>query len=421
MQYDITDPDLAHIGRRRVEWAEQEMPVMREIRRSFGEEFLLRGHVIAACLHVTTETANLLMTLKAGGAEVYCCGANPISTQDDVAAFLAIQAGIPTFAKRGEDKEVLDKHIDAVLDKNPTIILDDDGNLINALHTRHKDKMPRIIGGTEETMNGVVQLHNLDSENQLDIPMITINNAHTKNLFDNRYGTGQSVIDGLIRATNRLLASRNFVIAGYGWCGRGVAMRAAGMGAQVIICEVDPLRALEAMMDGFRVMSHMEAAKVGHFFCTVTGNIKVFRKEHFEVMMDGAIMCNAGHRHAEIDVDTLEKMSIAHREVRPMVTEHILSSGKRLYMVAKGRLVNLAMAEGHPAAVMDMTFSNQALVVEYLLSESGTLMPGVYPVPRFIESQIARMKLEAADINIDCMTQEQMDYLTSWYQGRKGF
>ena len=415
--YDVKDPSLAAAGRLRVEWAEQEMPVLRQIRNFFAEDQPLKGQTIGACLHVTTETANLALTLQAGGAEVFLCASNPLSTQDDVAAFLATDVGIPTYAIKGEDEATYYQHINAVLDRKPTMTMDDGADLVSTLHTQRKELLSHVIGGTEETTTGVIRLHSMAREGVLNYPIVAVNDAMTKHMFDNRYGTGQSTIDGIIRATNRLLAGRTFVVAGYGWCGRGLASRAAGMGAHVIVIEVDPLKALEATMDGFRVMSHLEAARVGNFFCTLTGNINVLRREHFEVMPDGAILCNSGHFNDEIDIPALEEMCMAKREVREMVMEYVMPSGRRLYLLADGRLVNLSAAEGHPSGVMDMSFANQALCTEYLVKEHANLKKMVYPVPVDIDEEIARLKLAAMGITIDELTPEQKAYLASWQTG----
>ncbi|HOF87479.1 MAG TPA: adenosylhomocysteinase [Armatimonadota bacterium] len=417
LNYDVKDASLAAAGRQRVEWAAQEMPVLRIIRERFAREQPLRGQVLGACLHVTTETANLMLTLKAGGAECYLCASNPLSTQDDVAAYLALEAGIPTFAIKGEDNDTYYRHITAVLDRTPTMTMDDGADLVTVLHTQRREQLPQVIGGTEETTTGVVRLRGMTRDGVLAYPIIAVNDAMTKHFFDNRYGTGQSTLDGIMRATNRLLAGRHVVLAGYGWCGRGFAMRAAGMGAHVIVVEVDPLKALEAVMDGYEVMSHGEAARKGSLFCTLTGNINVFRREHFAVMADGAILCNSGHFNDEIDIPALEAMAVAKREVRPLVVEYTLADGRRLYLLADGRLINLASAEGHPAAVMDMSFANQALCAEYLVQEHERLESRVYVVPEAIDADIARVKLAALGITIDALTDEQIAYLASWESG----
>ncbi len=415
--YDVKDSSLAAMGRLRVEWAEKEMPVLRQIRKFFSEDQPLKGQVIGACLHVTTETANLMLTLKAGGAECFLCASNPLSTQDDVAAFLALDMGIPTFAIKGEDSDRYYSHINAVLDRKPTLSMDDGADLVTILHTQRRDLLPHVIGGTEETTTGVIRLRSMVRDGMLAYPIIAVNDALTKHMFDNRYGTGQSTIDGIVRATNRLLAGRTFVVAGYGWCGRGLALRAAGMGAHVVVVEVDPLKALEASMDGYQVMHHLEAARAGSIFCTVTGNINVFRREHFEVMQDGTILCNSGHFNDELDIAALEAMSVAQREVRPMVTEYVMADGRRLYLLAEGRLVNLASAEGHPAAVMDMSFANQALCAEHLVKDHANMEHIVYAVPTNIDEEIALLKLTAMGITLDELTKEQIDYLASWQSG----
>jgi len=415
--YDVKDPSLATAGRLRVEWAEQEMPVLRQIRTAFQETQPLRGQVIAAYLHVTTETANLMMTLQSGGAACSLCASNPLSTQDDVAAFLAVERDIPTFAIKGEDNGTYYQHINAVLDRKPTLTMDDGADLVTTLHTQRRALLPTVIGGTEETTTGVVRLHSMVRDGVLAYPIIAVNDAMTKHMFDNRYGTGQSTLDGIVRATNRLIAGRDFVVAGYGWCGRGLAARAEGMGAHVIVVEVDPRKALEASLDGYRVMSHREAARQGSIFCTVTGNINVFRREHFEVMPDGAILCNSGHFNDEIDIPALAEMSVARRAVRPMVEEFVLADGRRLYLLADGRLVNLAAAEGHPAAVMDMSFANQALCAAHLVQAHDTLQRSVYAVPAEIDAEIARLKLAAMGITLDTLTPEQQAYLASWHSG----
>lgn len=417
MALDIRDSSLANTGRLRVEWAEQEMPVLRQIRARFLQEQPLKGQTIGACLHVTTETANLMLTLKAGGANCFLCASNPLSTQDDVAAYLATEAGIPTFAIKGENNETYYQHIMSVLDQQPTMTMDDGADLLTVLHTQRQQQLGNLLGGTEETTTGVIRLRSMVREGVLAYPVIAVNDALTKHMFDNRYGTGQSTIDGIIRATNRLIAGRNFVIAGYGWCGRGLASRAAGLGAHVIIVEVDPLKALEAVMDGYQVMRHQEAARIGFIFCTVTGNLNVFSREHFDLMPDGAIICNSGHFNDEIDITALEEMSVSKREVRPLVVEYTTTNGRHLYLLADGRLINLSCAEGHPAAVMDMSFANQALSAEYLQTCHTQLAPQVYPVPQAIDEEIARLKLEAMGISIDSLTPEQQTYLASWQTG----
>ena len=417
VNYDVKDIALTGAGKLRVEWAEQEMPVLRQIRATFAKTLPLKGQTIGACLHVTTETANLMLTLQAGGADCFLCASNPLSTQDDVAAYLAVDAGIPTFAIKGENSETYYSHISAILDRRPTMTMDDGADLVTTLHTQRKDLLPGVLGGTEETTTGVIRLRSMVQEGVLQYPVVAVNDALTKHMFDNRYGTGQSTIDGIVRATNRLLAGRNFVVAGYGWCGRGLASRAAGMGAHVIVVEVDPLKALEATMDGFQVMSHLEAAKIGTLFCTLTGNINVFRREHFAVMPDGAMLCNSGHFNDELDIAALEAMSVGKREVRPMVVEYTMPDGRRIYLLAEGRLVNLAAAEGHPAGVMDMSFANQALCAEYLVKAHASLEKKVYAVPQDIDAEIARLKLAAQGISIDSLTAEQITYLASWESG----
>lgn len=417
MAYDIKDPTLAEKGLLRIEWAEMEMPVLRQIRQRFEAEKPLSGLRIAACLHVTTETANLAITLKAGGAEVALCASNPLSTQDDVAAALATVFGIATFAIKGEDHDTYYRHINSALDIKPHLTMDDGADTVGVIHSQRKELADGIIGGTEETTTGVIRLRAMAEQGVLLYPIIAVNDASTKHLFDNRYGTGQSTVDGIIRATNRLLAGAKFVVAGYGWCGRGVALRARGMGAQVIVCEVDPVRALEAAMDGYQVMPLMEAARVGDLFCTVTGDCRVLGAEHFEVMKDGAIIANSGHFNVEIDLEALAQMAVRRRVVRDFVEEFTLGDGRRLYVLGEGRLINLAAAEGHPAAVMDMSFANQALCTEYMARNGRSLERRVYPVPTEIDREIARLKLAAMDIEIDRLTPEQEEYLRSWELG----
>ena len=416
-KYHVKDLSLAEAGQQRIAWAEREMPVLRQIRERFAREKPLSGLRIAACLHVTTETANLMRTLKAGGAQVVLTASNPLSTQDDVAAALVVYDDIPVFAIKGEDTDTYYQHIHAALDFRPHITMDDGADLISTLHKERRDQLADIIGGTEETTTGVIRLRAMADDGALAYPVIAVNDALTKHLFDNRYGTGQSTWDGVLRATNILIAGRTVVVAGYGWCGRGVAMRARGLGARVIVTEVDPLRALEAAMDGFWVMPMKEAAKVGDVFITVTGDIHVLDREHFEVMKDGAIMANAGHFNVEINIPALETLAESKRRVRPYVDEYRLPDGRRLYLLAEGRLVNLAAAEGHPASVMDMSFANQALSVEYLVKEGKNLQPKVYAVPRELDEQVARLKLQAMGIAIDTLTSEQEEYLHSWEMG----
>jgi len=418
MEYHVKDLSLADLGKNRIEWAEMDMPVLRkEIRERFIEEKPLKGIRIGACLHVTTETANLMRTLKEGGAEVYLCASNPLSTQDDVAAALVKHYDIPVFAIKGEDEETYYMHIEEVLKRKPHITMDDGADLISTLHMKHQELIENVIGGTEETTTGVIRLRAMAKEGALRYPVIAVNEAMTKHLFDNRYGTGQSTIDGILRATNRLLAGSVFVVAGYGWCGKGVAMRAKGMGAEVIVTEVDPIKAIEARMDGYRVMPMEKAAEIGDIFCTVTGNIHVIRKEHFERMKDGAIVCNSGHFNVEIDIPALEEMAVEKRRVRPFVDEYKMADGRRIYLLAEGRLVNLSAAEGHPASVMDMSFANQALSAEYLVKEGKNLKPDVYVVPEHIDRKVAELKLKAMGIEIDELTPEQVEYLNSWEMG----
>jgi adenosylhomocysteinase len=417
MRYDVKDLGLAEQGALRIEWAENEMPVLRLIRQRFEQQKPLRGIRIAACLHVTTETANLMRTLQAGGAEIALCASNPLSTQDDVAAALVKYDGIAVYAIKGEDKETYYRHIHQVLDTNPQLTMDDGCDLVSTLHTERREQLDGVIGGTEETTTGVIRLRAMAKEGVLRYPIIAVNDAYTKHLFDNRYGTGQSTIDAILRATNLLLAGRKFVVIGYGWCGRGVATRARGMGAHVIICEVDPLKALEALMDGFEVMPLSQAAAVGDIFVTVTGNLHVLREEHFRAMKSGAIVANSGHFNVEIDIPALERMARAKRTIRPFVEEYTLPDGRRLYLLGEGRLVNLAAAEGHPAAVMDMSFANQALSVEYIVNHQGKLPREVFPVPREIDAQVAQLKLQALGVQIDTLTPEQQAYLESWEMG----
>ncbi|NPA54386.1 MAG: adenosylhomocysteinase [Aquificae bacterium] len=417
MEYDVKDLSLAEKGKLRIEWAERDMPVLRQIRERFEKEKPLKNIRIAACLHVTTETANLMITLKKGGAEVYLTASNPLSTQDDVAAALVKEYGIPTFAIHGEDRETYYKHLYAVLDKKPNIVMDDGGDLISTLHKERQDLISNVLGGTEETTTGVIRFKAMEKEGVLKFPIIAVNDAYTKHLFDNRYGTGQSTIDGILRATNRLLAGSVFVVAGYGWCGKGVAMRAKGMGAEVVVTEVDPLKALEARMDGYRVMPMKEAAKIADFIVTVTGNINVVDKHHFEVMKDGCIVSNAGHFDVEINIKALEEMAVSKRRIREYVDEYTLPDGRKIYILAEGRLVNLAAAEGHPAAVMDMSFANQALSAEYLVKNHDKLEPKVYKVPDELDFEVAKLKLNALNIQIDKLTPEQEKYLSSWEHG----
>ncbi len=417
MDYDVKDIGLADRGAGRIEWAEQEMPVLRLIRKQFKKDQPFRGVRIAACLHVTTETASLMLTLKAGGAEVALCASNPLSTQDDVAASLVAHHQLPVFAIKGEDQKTYYRHILSTLSIKPMITMDDGADLVSVLHGEQKALAGNIIGGTEETTTGVIRLRSMAAKKVLRFPVISVNDAETKHLFDNRYGTGQSTIDGMLRATNRLIAGAVMVVSGYGWCGRGIAMRARGMGARVLVTEIDPIKALEAVMDGFEVTTMAEAAPQGDFFVTVTGDIKVIRKEHFEAMHDGAIVCNSGHFNVEIDIPALEKLSRGKRTVRDFVDEYRMTDGRRLYLLGEGRLINLASAEGHPSAVMDMSFANQALAAEFLVTSKGKLGKQVYPVPPEIDRRIARLKLEALGVQIDRLTKEQERYLASWEQG----
>ena len=416
-QGHVADPKLAEAGVNRIEWAEREMPVLRQVKARFAKEKPLQGRRLAACLHVTTETANLMMTLQAGGAEVTLCASNPLSTQDDVAAALAYRYKIPTFAIKGEDADTYYKHIHAALDARPEFTMDDGADLVTVLHTKRAADAAGVIAGTEETTTGVIRLRSMAREGALRYPILAVNDAKTKHLFDNRYGTGQSTLDGILRATNRLIAGSKFVVLGYGWCGRGVATRARGLGAHVLVTEIDPLPALEAVMDGFEVVPAAEAARIGDFFVTVTGNINVLRMEHFKVMKDGAIVANSGHFNVELDLETLRHEAKSIRTVRPFVEEVTLEGGKRMYVLGEGRLINLAAAEGHPASVMDMSFANQALGIEYLLSHSKELKPTVYPIPKALDEEIARLKLEALHVSIDTLTPEQSAYLASWEQG----
>jgi adenosylhomocysteinase len=417
MNYDVADISLAASGGLRIEYACQHMPVLRQIEERFAKEKPLAGVRMGACLHVTTETANLMRVLKAGGAQMFLCASNPLSTQDDVAAWLATELGVPTFAIKGEDNKTYYEHLEAVIAAKPQITMDDGCDLVCTLHAKHADLLPGMLGGSEETTTGVIRLRAMEQNNALRYPVVAVNDANTKHLFDNRYGTGQSTIDGVIRATNILMAGRKFVVAGYGWCGRGVALRAKGMGAIVAVCEVDPLRALEAAMDGYLVMPIAEAAQWGEVFVTVTGDTSILRKEHFAVMQDGAVVANSGHFDVEIDIPALRAMSKSERRVRPMVDEFTLQDGRRIYLLGEGRLVNLAAAEGHPAAVMDMSFANQALCSEYLVKHAKDLEARVYPVPREIDEEVARLKLAAMGLAIDTLTSEQAKYLADYQVG----
>ena len=417
MEYDVKDLSLAEMGGNRVEWAAHGMPVLNAIKETFARERPLKGIRIAACLHVTTETAVLMQALKAGGATVHLCASNPLSTQDDVAAFLVASEKIPVFSIKGEDRDTYYRHIYQALEVKPQITMDDGADLVSTIHAEKRDLLEDIIAGTEETTTGVIRLKSMAAEGVLAYPIIAVNDANTKHLFDNRYGTGQSTVDGIIRATNRLLAGSTFVVAGYGWCGRGVAMRAQGMGANVIVTEVDPLRALEAVMDGYQVMPMLNAAKLGDFFCTVTGDIKVLREEHFAIMKDGAIICNSGHFNVEIDLEALAEMSKEKRQIRESVEEYLLSNGKRVNVLGEGRLVNLAAAEGHPSSVMDMSFANQALASSYVIEKGTELENKVYGVPEDIDQEIGKLKLAAMGIEIDQLLPEQENYLGSWDMG----
>jgi adenosylhomocysteinase len=415
---DIRDAALAPGGRERIDWAAGEMPVLRQIRERFDKERPLNGITIAACLHVTTETANLMETLAAGGAEVLLAASNPLSTQDDVAAALTEQSGVETFAIKGEDNDTYYKHINAVLDLRPMITMDDGADLVSVLHTQRGDQLPEVLGGTEETTTGVIRLRAMAADGALAYPIVSVNDADTKHLFDNRFGTGQSTMDAIMRSTNRLIAGKTFVVAGYGMCGRGVAARARGMGAHVIVTEVDPTSALEAVMEGYRVMPIRDAARVGDLFVTVTGDTGVIRREHFELMKDGAILANSGHFDVEIDKGALRELATGGvRRLREFVDEYTLADGRRINLLGEGRLVNLAAAEGHPAAVMDMSFANQALAVEWMVKNHTTLEKKVYPVPIEIDREVARLKLRAMNVEIDQLTAEQDEYLHSWQQG----
>jgi adenosylhomocysteinase len=413
----VKDLALADQGKRRIEWANQSMSVLQSIRKQFIKNQPLKGIRVSACLHVTTETANLMIALRDGGGDIVVCASNPLSTQDDVASSLVADYGIPTYAIKGEDNDSYYRHISAALDHKPQVTMDDGCDLVHMLHTARPELAQHVIGGTEETTTGVIRLHAMAKQGVLKFPVIAINDAETKHLFDNRYGTGQSTIDGILRATNLLFAGLNVVVAGYGWCGKGVALRSRGLGASVIVCEVNPTRAIEAVMDGHRVMSMAEAARIGDIFITVTGDKSVLIREHFEHMKDGAVLCNSGHFNVEIDLPALEKMASSKRVTKPMVDEYVMRDGRKVYVLGEGRLINLASAEGHPASVMDMSFANQALSVEYLLKNSATLEKKVYPVPENIDKQVAKMKLESMGIKIDRLTPAQEEYLASWSEG----
>jgi len=415
--YDIKDKSLAEGGRRRIKWAEREMPVLRSINKRFVKERPFEGIRMSACLHVTTETANLMKTLQAGGADVVLVASNPLSTQDDVAASLVMHNEIPVHAIKGEDNVTYYKHINAAIDHKPHVTMDDGADVVSTLHKDRREMLDGVIGGTEETTTGVIRLRAMAADGALEFPVVAVNDAMTKHFFDNRYGTDQSTMDGIIRATNILIAGKTFVVGGYGWCARGLAMRARGMGANVIVTEIDPLKALEAVMDGFRVMPMIEAAPIGDVFCTLTGDLHVLDTIHFEVMKDGAIISNSGHFNVEINIPALEEMADEKIRVRPMIDQFLMSDGRRLNLLAEGRLVNLAAAEGHPSSVMDMSFANQALSAEYMIKNADQLKNRVYPVPDEIDAEIARLKLEAMDIDIDVLTEEQVKYLNSWQEG----
>src|SRR5213596_1313616 len=416
-RHDVKDLSLAPEGARRIAWADRHMPVLAAIRDRFEAEQPLSGYRISACLHVTSETANLMRALKAGGADIVLCASNPLSTQDDVAAALVEEYDISVFAIKGEDNDTYYQHIEAAVDHKPHLTMDDGADVIGVLHSHRREQLGDIIAGTEETTTGVIRLKALEAEDKLGFPIIAVNYAKTKHLFDNRYGTGQSTIDGIIRATNILLAGKRFVVAGYGWVGRGVALRAKGHGAHVIVTEVDPMRALEALMDGFEVLPMAEAARVGDIFCTATGDKHVIGREHLEVMKDGAILCNTGHFNVEIDIPALRSLAVETREARNFVDEYTMGDGRRIYLLAEGRLVNISAAEGHPAIVMDMSFANQALAAEYAVRNAAELERKVYPVPDDIDREIARLKLATMGIDIDQLTEEQARYLASWDEG----
>ena len=414
--YDIKDPSLVDEGKLRIEWAGKEMPVIKLIKQRFAKEKPLQGIRVSACLHITTETANLAMALKEGGADLVLCASNPLSTQDDVAAAL-VDYGFPVNAIKGEDNKTYYKHIITALEHKPQLTMDDGADLVSTLHKEHTELIHNVIGGTEETTTGVIRLRNMAKEGKLGYPLIAVNDAQTKHFFDNRYGTGQSTIDGITRATNILWAGRKVVVCGYGWCGKGIAMRAHGLGAQVIVTEVDPIRALEAAMDGYQVMPLVEACQVGSIFITASGDMNVIDKAHFLQMKNGAIMANSGHFNVEINITALESLAKSKRRIRPYVDEYSLADGRRIYLLGEGRLINLAAAEGHPASVMDMSFANQALCLEYLAKMRGKLKPDVYSVPEEIDKEIGRLKLASMNITIDSLTKEQQKYLQSWEAG----
>ena len=416
-KHDVKDLSLAPEGVRRIMWADRQMPVLTEIRERFEREQPLAGYRVSACLHVTTETANLMRTLKAGGADVVLCASNPLSTQDDVAAALVEEYGIPVFAIKGEDEETYYSHIMAAVDHKPQLTMDDGADVIGVLHSSRREQLDEIIAGMEETTTGVIRLKAMEADKALQFPVIAVNEARTKHFFDNRYGTGQSTIDGIIRATNVLLAGKRFVVAGYGWVGRGVAMRARGLGSHVIVTEIDPMRALEALMDGFEVMPMKQAAKIGDIFCTATGDKHVLAREHLAILKDDAIICNTGHFNVEIDIPALRELAVETREARNFVEEFKFEDGRRVFLLAEGRLVNISAAEGHPATVMDMSFANQALATEYAVKNASSLENKVYPVPTEIDEEIARLKLETMGVDIDKLTEEQAKYLASWDEG----
>jgi adenosylhomocysteinase len=416
-RHDVKDLTLAPEGVLRIEWADRQMPVLAAIRERFEREQPLAGYRISACLHVTSETANLMRTLQAGGADVVLCASNPLSTQDDVAAALVEEFDTAVFAIKGEDNDTYYQHIEAAVDHKPQVTMDDGADVIGVLHSHRREQLGDIVGGTEETTTGVIRLRALERDGALGFPVIAVNDADTKHLFDNRYGTGQSTIDGIVRATNILLAGRKFVVCGYGWCGRGVALRAKGMGAHVIVTEVDPLRALEAVMDGYEVLPMARAAEIGDIFVTATGDKAVITREHMEHMKDGAVLANTGHFNVEIEIPALRSLAVETRTMRPLVDEFRMEDGRRIYLIADGRLVNLSAAEGHPAQVMDMSFANQAFSAEFLVANAATLERRVYPVPEVIDREIARLKLETLDVAIDHLTDEQAKYLASWDEG----
>ena len=418
MEFDIKNPDLAPGGRHRIEWASQEMPVLKGVQQSFADERPFAGLRVSGCMHVTTETANLMVALQAGGADVVLCASNPLSTQDDVAASLVSHFEIPVFAIKGESDETYRQHIEAVLNHKPHIIMDDGSDVTSTIHKSRRDVMSNIIGGTEETTTGIIRLRAMANDGALEFPMMAVNDALTKHLFDNRYGTGQSTMDGIVRATNYLVAGKTVVVGGYGWCSRGIAMRAAGLGGNVIVTEIDPLKALEAVMDGFRVMPMIEAAPIGDIFVSATGNIHIFDKHHFEVMKDGALLANSGHFDVEINKPALRELAVGEpNRVRPFVDQFTMKDGRKINLLGEGRLINLAAAEGHPASVMDMSFAGQALSAKYLVDNKGQLENKVHSVPAEVDQQIASIKLQAMGINIDYLTERQNEYLNTWEEG----